>query len=87
MKGNGGKGCALHNHREEKKNCGKEGILCIKVSQTTRHHSPMTDCLFFQGAERLMEIEGVLLYLASFPGPIKWIFTTCRASVEISNNL
>lgn len=62
-----GRGSALRNHREEKKTCGKEGILYIKLSVATRrHHPPMTDYLSSGDAERLVEIGGILVYLADF---------------------
>lgn len=83
-----GRGSALHNHREEKKTCGKEGIFSVKLSQATRRHPPMTDYLFSREAERLVEIEGFFVYLADFPlRHINQIFVTCRGSLQISNNV
>lgn len=67
-----GRDCALHNHMEDKKNCDKEWILYIKILLAIkRHHSPMTDYLFSRKAERIVELEGLLVYLAGFPIPHK----------------
>lgn len=58
--------------RTRKKNCDKEWILYIKfLLAIKRHHSPMTDYLFSREAERMVELEGLLVYLAGFPIPRK----------------